>query len=252
MPEFRYRFRHPDGRMSATYLSRPHWSRQIDERAINEYGMSGLVLMENAGRGCTDLLERLGIAGQVVICCGKGNNAGDGFVIARHLELRGHAVKVLLWSDPEQLRGDAAHNCRILQRGATPMVLCDRPNVPGWLEMQLADAEWIVDSLLGTGSSGSPRPPLDLVIEVINDTPAKKFAVDLPSGLDCDTGVPAPHTFRADHTATFVAPKLGFRSPLAAKFLGIVHVLDIGAPRKLIEEILLDSAVDSAGTDSMA
>lgn len=236
--------------MPTLYLSR-HWSRQIDERAISEYGMSGLVLMENAGRGCADLMEQLGIGGRVVICCGRGNNAGDGFVIARHLELRGHAVQVLLWSDPEQLRGDAAHNCRILQCSGTPMVQCERPNEVGWLEKELAGADWIVDSLLGTGSTGSPRPPLDMVIDVLNRIRAKKFAVDLPSGLDCDTGVPSPNTFRADHTATFVASKLGFRSPIAGKFLGTVHVLDIGAPRKLVDEILL-AADDSASTDSMA
>src|SRR5213593_3594583 len=84
--------------------------REVDRRAIDEYGMSGLVLMENAGRGCADKLCELGIAGPVVICCGKGNNAGDGFVIARHLDLRGVAVKVVLWSDPAELQGDAGAN----------------------------------------------------------------------------------------------------------------------------------------------
>ena len=237
--------------MSTHYLSR-HWSRQIDERAIDKYGMSGLVLMENAGRGCADLLERIGIEGPVVICCGKGNNAGDGFVIARHLELRGHVVKVLLWSDPEQLHGDAARNCQILQRSGTRLVVCRAGNTKSWLQAELTGADWIIDSLLGTGASGSPRPPLDAVIECVNQSPGKKFAVDLPSGLDCDTGLPSDYTFRADHTATFVAPKLGFRAAGAAPFLGTVHVLDIGAPRKLIEEILRESSSDSASTDSMA
>lgn len=74
--------------------------RAVDRRAIDEYGMSGLVLMENAGRGCADVLCRIGIAGPVVICCGRGNNGGDGFVIARHLDLRGIVVRVLAWCEP--------------------------------------------------------------------------------------------------------------------------------------------------------
>ena len=97
-------------------------SRQLDRRAIDEYGISGLVLMENAGRGTVDVLERLGISGPVVILCGKGNNAGDGFVIARHLEIRGHACKVILLSPPSELTGDAATNFAILEKTTVPIV----------------------------------------------------------------------------------------------------------------------------------
>ena len=106
---------------------------------------------------------------------------------------------------------------------------------------RLDDAQWIVDALLGTGSRGQPRPPLDQVIQRLNQQRALRLAVDLPSGLDCDTGEPAPTTFRADHTCTFVAAKIGFSSPSAREFLGQVHVLDIGAPRKLIDEVLAAS-----------
>ena len=102
----------------------------------------------------------------------------------------------------------------------------------------LADANWIVDALLGTGARGEPRPPLDAVIDQINAAAAKRLAVDLPSGLDCDTGVAARHTIRADETCTFVAMKRGFLSPGADRYTGRVHVLDIGAPRKLVEEIV--------------
>src|SRR3990172_12960800 len=88
-------------------------SRQLDRRAIDECGIPGMVLMENAGRGTVDVLERLGISGPIVILCGKGNNAGDGFVIARHLEIRGHSCRVLLLCSPHELRGDAATNFEI-------------------------------------------------------------------------------------------------------------------------------------------
>jgi NAD(P)H-hydrate epimerase len=219
------------------YLSRRQ-SRLADQRAIDEFGMFGIVLMENAGRGCADKLCELGIDGPVVICCGSGNNAGDGFVIARHLDLRGHSVKVLLWSPPHKLRGDAAHNHEILRLSGVPIVDCAGRSDAEFLHAHLAGANWIVDALLGTGAQGEPRPPLNRVIDFLNQQPVRTLAVDLPSGLDCDTGQPATSTLRADHTCTFVAPKQGFRADAAKAYLGVVHVLDIGAPKRLIDTIV--------------
>jgi NAD(P)H-hydrate epimerase len=218
-----------------------NWARKVDELAVDQYGMSGLQLMENAGRGCADLLERLGIAGPVAICCGKGNNAGDGFVIARHLESRGYKVKLLLWCQPSQLHGDAAFNYEIARRADIRVIECDGREGTDWLVAELRGVDWVVDALLGTGSSGAPRPPLDAVIRILNKPAAKRFAVDLPSGLDCDTGVAANPTFRANHTATFVAEKIGFQKTTAKPYLGVVHRLDIGVPRKLLQEIFAQS-----------
>jgi NAD(P)H-hydrate epimerase len=213
-------------------------SRAVDRRAVEEYGLTGLVLMENAGRGVADRLEALGIAGPVVICCGKGNNAGDGFVIARHLDLRGYAVRVLVWAEAGELTGDAGVNFRVLQKMSLPLVLFGKGHDAAQLDAALAGAAWIVDALLGTGARGEPRAPLDAVIDRLNASPASKLAVDLPSGLDCDTGEAAAHTIRAAHTCTFLAPKLGFLAPGADRYTGQVHVLDIGAPRRLVEEVL--------------
>ena len=227
------------------YLTRDQ-VREVDRRAIEEYGISGLVLMENAGRGCVDRLCELGVRGPVVICCGRGNNAGDGFVIARHLDLRGHAVRVVLFCDPADLRGDAAVNYAILAKSAVPIRIVTGTEDASW-EADLAGADWIVDALLGTGSRGQPRPPLDRVIQRLNQQPARRLAVDLPSGLDCDTGEPAATTFRADHTCTFVAAKPGFAVPAAAEYLGQVHVLDIGTPRKLLADV---AAASGTGTVS--
>ena len=97
--------------------------RDVDRRAIEEYGMLGMVLMENAGRNSAELLKSLGIDGRVVVCCGKGNNGGDGFVIARHLENAGIDVKVLLSVPATSLTGDAAANLKILERAQTPLIL---------------------------------------------------------------------------------------------------------------------------------
>src|SRR5438093_237125 len=97
--------------------------RQVDRRAIEEFGMPGVVLMENAGRGVAELLLRLGIHGRVVLCCGKGNNGGDGFVVARHLDNHGVPVRLLLFSRPEELKGDAATHYRIIAQAGLPIVV---------------------------------------------------------------------------------------------------------------------------------
>lgn len=213
-------------------------AQQLDSLAVQQYGISGLVLMENAGRGVADKLCELGIAGPVVICCGRGNNAGDGFVIARHLDIRRHDVRALLWADPTELAGDAATNFHILQKSGVPIEQFGRQHDAARLQQQLQGAAWIVDALLGTGARGEPRPPLDAVIDQLNAVATPKLAVDLPSGLDCDTGQAAQHTIRAAHTCTFVACKPGFFAPGADQYTGQVHVLDIGAPRRLIDETL--------------
>lgn len=211
--------------------------REVDRRAIEEFGLPGVVLMENAGRGCTDWLLERGVAGRVVICCGRGNNGGDGFVIARHLDNHGVDVRVLLFARPDDLRGDAAINFRVIERaGLAIRVLTEPADLPS-LADEFRPAEWIVDGLLGTGTLGRLREPVATVIEAINQSPARVLAIDLPSGLDCDTGTPVdlerPAVVRAEATATFVARKPGFDVPEAAAFCGEVRVIDIGVPRAL-------------------
>jgi NAD(P)H-hydrate epimerase len=213
-------------------------SRRLDALAIEQYGMTGLVLMENAGRGVADTLCRLGISGKVVICCGRGNNAGDGFVLARHLDLRRHDVRVLLWADPSELTGDAGANYHILEHAGVPIVPMGAQADASRLDQELAGSAWLVDALLGTGARGEPRPPLDVVIDRMNAAAAPILAIDVPSGLDCDTGEPARHTIRAAHTCTFAAAKPGFFVPEAELYVGCLHVLDIGVPRKLFEDLL--------------
>ncbi len=224
-------------------------SRRVDQLAIEHYGISGLVLMENAGRGVADRLCALLTEtvespatppSPVVICCGKGNNAGDGFVIARHLDLRGIGVRVLLWADPNELTGDAAVNCCILQKTKVPIEVFGPEHDADRLAGHLDGASWIVDALLGTGACGEPRPPLDAVIRQLNASGTPILAVDLPSGLDCDTGEATDATVRATVTCTFVAAKPGLLMPAADPHTGTVHVLDIGAPEKLVDYILAE------------
>lgn len=214
--------------------------RGVDARAIHEYGIPGVVLMENAGRGATELLIQLGINGPVYICAGKGNNGGDGFVIARHLDLHGIDVRVLLFCNPAELSGDAALNYRVLSAAHLGGDWKAASLTASQLDQELAAADWIVDALLGTGTRGEIREPYVTAINAINragQAGRKVFAVDLPSGLDCDNGKPLGPCVRAHHTATFVARKIGFDVTGAEQLAGTVHVIHIGIPRRLLDEI---------------
>jgi NAD(P)H-hydrate epimerase len=225
--------------------------REIDRRAIEAFGVPGVVLMENAGAGAARLLESLGIDGPVSIACGKGNNGGDGFVIARHLDIAGHAVKLLLTCRPEDIRGDAAVNLRIAERAGLPIECLADADRLAW-EAALGGAGWIVDALLGTGSSAAPTGAVAHAIAAVNALRARGglrvFAVDLPSGLDCDSGTAAGDCVRADVTATFVARKRGFDATGAAALTGAVHVIGIGAPRAVLDR--LSGRVPAPGTSS--
>lgn len=222
--------------------------REVDRRALIDYGMPGLVLMENAGRNAASLLQELCINGPVVICCGKGNNAGDGFVIARHLENRGFDVRVLLTLSMESLTHDAATNLAVLRRAGTSVVE-SRGDLANEWRNELKRADWIVDALLGTGTRGNVRKPFASAIAAINGARKKVLAIDLPSGLDCDLGVVLGDCVRAEHTATFVARKPGFDLADAHKWTGEIHVLDIGVPHALLREIVADDSNSSGAGD---
>jgi NAD(P)H-hydrate epimerase len=207
-------------------------ARRFDRRAIDELGAPSLLLMENAGRGCVDVLEQAGIHGPVLVVCGGGNNGGDGLVIARHLLVRRRVVRCVLLAPRERLTPDARMNHDILGRLSQPITdLSATDDLSASLSQVASEGvAWVVDAVLGTGASGPPRPPYDEAIRWMNATSARRLAVDLPSGLDCDTGTPAEPTFRAEHTCTFIARKAGFANPEAAPYLGQVHVVDIGVP----------------------
>jgi NAD(P)H-hydrate epimerase len=226
--------------------------REIDRRAIDEYGMSGLVLMENAGSGVADRLAAIVGPGPVAVCCGKGKNGGDGFVIARHLDARSVDVRVLVWAEPSSLAGNAAENFHIVAKSGIPLDVFGQRHDDARLAAHLAGARYVVDALLGTGAQGDPRPPLAEVIDSLNNSKLPIFAIDVPSGLDCDTGRAAPSAIRATKTYTFVAPKRGFATPRAKDYTGEVEVLQIGAPRRLVAEVLSASPPETATTSIRA
>lgn len=214
--------------------------REVDRRAIEECCIPGVVLMENAGRNAAAVIRgRLRRGGPVAIVCGPGNNGGDGFVIARHLSNAEIEAALFLVCDPARLTGDAATNHRIVERME---MACRRFDAPGEIAAAvpvLNRADVIVDAILGTGFSGTVRSPLDLAVAAVNHAVGPLVvAVDLPSGLDCDTGLPSNATVRADVTVTFVARKTGFDTPGASEYTGEITVADIGAPTSLVHDIL--------------
>ncbi len=207
-------------------------SRDVDRLAIQELGIPGIVLMENAGRGVADvLMSREPQPHGVLILCGRGNNGGDGFVIARHLRIRGVRVQVVLLAPRAEFTGDAKTNFEILRPIQVPIAdLYAAKDLSAALDALRAGTDWIVDAMLGTGAIGEPREPYHTAIEWLNRQAARKLAVDLPSGLNCDTGEPSSATVRADVTCTFHAPKVGFTAPQAQAFLGELQVVSIGIP----------------------
>jgi NAD(P)H-hydrate epimerase len=247
--------------------------RRLDVEAAAELSLPTLILMENAGRGAAGWLATLigAIAPEaggllfppplsrlvaasphapalprVLILCGPGNNGGDGGVVARHLDAWGFPVRVIWFARNDQIRGDSATQLSILRKSGIPQSTWfdehspDVASNPVSLDAALAHADWLVDGLFGTGLSRPVEGPLRAVIEAMNRSGKPIFALDLPSGLDADSGEPLGVAVRACATATFVAAKLGFTAPGAASYTGEVAVIDIGLPRRLLDPFLED------------
>lgn len=207
--------------------------RAFDAWAINTLGIPGVVLMENAGRSCSELiLDKLeDVAGQkVCIFCGTGNNGGDGYVIARHLINHGIDVAVVICGDRSKIKGDAKINLDILERmGETIEIInpSDR-DITDQIKQICTAAGIIVDSLFGTGLRGQLSDEYVRLIESINACETPVMAVDIPSGLECDTGEPLGAAIRAAWTVSFVAVKKGFIAANAAQYTGEIFVASIG------------------------
>lgn len=209
-------------------------TREIDRLTTERYGVPSLTLMENAGRSVADFIRARFPSfarRKVFVLCGKGNNGGDGFVVARHLREMGARPQVHLFADARELKGDAATNFERWKKAGGAVV--DGCDPAAW------QSSILVDALLGTGVRGPVEGNFRRAIEALNarrpEIPV--VAVDIPSGLNADTGEVAGVTVRADFTVTFTAPKLGFFCGAAAEYQGQLVVREIGSPPELIEEI---------------
>jgi hydroxyethylthiazole kinase-like uncharacterized protein yjeF len=208
--------------------------REIDRLASERYLIPSIVLMENAARSATEVAREMldgECFGQVLILCGGGNNGGDGLAIARHLHNRGADVSIALTTRAEDYKGDALINFNIvrqMQLKIAPVAIEDIPK---------SNALLIVDAIFGTGLNRPPREPFGKIVHAVKHSQKPVLAIDVPSGLDCDTGEPLGPCIEATQTITFVAEKVGFENPTARKYLGNVVVGDIGCPRELVDEV---------------
>ncbi|UCH35234.1 MAG: NAD(P)H-hydrate dehydratase [Armatimonadota bacterium] len=245
--------------------------RQIDRRAIEERDIPGRVLMENAGKAVADLVRRAvadpGIASAIVFC-GRGNNGGDGFVVARHLAEWGMSVRVVLAARAGEVTGDAAHHLEAARKAAVPVVELAE-SLSSWcgakpLADAAAQADILVDALLGTGVRGEVTGIIGELVDLINDSRKRGrglvVAVDVPSGIDSDTGAVCGRAVEADHTVTMGLPKLGVLVGEGIAHTGELTVADIGFPvdviaespceAELIERVWADSALPSRRRDA--
>lgn len=212
-------------------------SKELDRLAMEQYGIPGIVLMENAGRGIFDKFLTYKPHGKIIICCGKGNNGGDGFVLARYLSNHHFHVHVLLFSEPSGIKGDAKINYDILAKLDIPITVVHKEKIQEVIP-SLSHAHWIVDALFGTGLQGVVKSPFYEVINLINNANKKVLSIDIPSGLDCDTGESLGIAVKANVTVSMVGFKQGFCNSKAKKYLGEIHIVDIGIPHVLIQRLI--------------
>jgi hydroxyethylthiazole kinase-like uncharacterized protein yjeF len=210
---------------------------KIDRWAINKLRIPGTVLMENAGRGCANIIEDYfdpeGL--RILIICGTGNNGGDGFVMARHLQNRGADVQTVLAGKGTGLKGDAQSNYRLCRHAEIPVhEITDMRKIKKVFQDLQPDV--VVDAIFGTGFKGAPEGFHRNLIEFINGTDAFIFSVDVPSGINGDTGQFNGVCVMADATATMCLPKRGNYLYPGRAACGDLYVVDIGIPYHLIDE----------------
>jgi hydroxyethylthiazole kinase-like uncharacterized protein yjeF len=213
--------------------------QELDRKAIETYRIPGIVLMENAGRGAAEVISETFPdlhKKKIAIIAGKGNNGGDGFVIARYLLNNGIPVRVYLLTDPKGLRGDAETNFNVFHRMKGEVISV--PSSKDYIKVKrdLERFDILVDGIFGTGLDAEVRGYYREVIDHLNMLQKPIVAIDIPSGLDADTGKPLGAAIRASLTITFGLPKIGHLIPPGLDYVGEVKVIDIGIPKRLVEE----------------
>lgn len=212
--------------------------KKLDKITIENYGIPGITLMERAGSGAFALIEKY-LSGKakngIAIIAGGGNNGGDGFVVARHAREKGYRVDVYLLVHPDSLKGDALENYNRIRNTIKIEKINDNASLNELVE-KFKNYGVLVDAIFGTGFRGTVNGIYRTVITAMNESGARILAIDIPSGLNPDTGEVMGIAVKADLTATFGLPKIGQFLKDAREYTGIVEVVDIGIPEELIEK----------------
>ncbi|RJQ65384.1 MAG: NAD(P)H-hydrate dehydratase [Desulfobacteraceae bacterium] len=226
------------------YLVTAEEMREMDRKTIVSFGLSGRLLMEAAGRGAFECLLKEfpyllkgGAACRVGVAAGRGNNGGDGFVIARHLARTGVRVTVYLLAARSEAAGDAAENLHLLEPLKIPVVEIKHAEEFDAAKSDMQQNDLWIDAILGIGLKSDVKGYFKEVIRFLNSLEKPVFAVDIPSGLNSDTGQPCGICIRAKATATFAFPKIGHFLYPGAEYTGKLHIVDIGIPSHIVEEI---------------
>jgi len=213
--------------------------RELDRTAIEDYQIPGIILMENAGRNVVEEVLKMLPGHQnrkIAVLCGKGNNGGDGFVIARHLHNKNISTEVFLFAKTSEIlkHGDAGTNLRILinMKVAVREVL-DLASIYSVVK-NFSNYDLLIDALFGTGLSGIVREPFKTLIKGVNDLNKTIISVDIPSGLDCNNGNVLGAAVKASKTVTFAVNKRGFSLGDGPDYTGDVVVTDISIPKELL------------------
>lgn len=214
--------------------------QEMDRRTIEMHAIPGLQLMETAGQGAAVMLRAQfadRIEDGVGIVCGKGNNGGDGFVIARELAAKDIDVVVYLLAKTDAVSGDAATNLKRLVELKIPVIEVSDEESFSKIKSNLSRSGLLVDAILGTGLTSDVRGFFKLVIDFINNSGIPVFSVDIPSGLNSDTGQPCGTCIHAQGTATFAFPKIGHYTYPGAEYTGRLDIIDIGIPQAVVEAV---------------
>ncbi len=217
---------------------------QVIKIAIKEFGIPGIVLMENAGFAVLHEIEKdFDPSNRVVIICGNGNNGGDGFVLARHLHQRGYSLHIFHVGYPEHLVGDSEINYKIISKLNIPMTRIHTEKDLPELFIELSRCNLVVDSLIGTGMQASATGVDAKIIQAVNEASCKVFSVDIPSGVGGNDGRIGSCAIRADKTITFSLPKVGNLLFPGAEYNGELVIRDIGIPKEVIDEVPMNYEV---------
>jgi len=203
--------------------------KEMDRKAIEEYMIPGIELMENASRRvfekAVEILEKKAYR-KVAVVCGTGNNGGDGFAVARMLDTAGYDVKIVTAGNREKIKGDALINYKKVKEMGIEFVSA---------EEAVANCHLIIDAIFGTGFKGIPKEDFSRIIEEINNAKKYVLSIDIPSGVNADTGIVEGACVKADETVTFVMPKTGMLLYPAAKYCGMITVADIKMPAEITD-----------------